>query len=797
MKKVFLLSLMVLAISIAIVPRNASAMNLLLNHQGKLSDASGSPVSDGNYNIIYSLWDDPVLGTMLWTETLTVPVVNGLFSSVLGQVIAPDPMIFENQLYMQIQVGTDAPMLPRTVMTSTPYAAMALSVPGFTPGPDNTVTGNYAFAAGNNNTVIGDYGSITGGQNNYVEMVNTTPPPFDTTGMFDGISPSFGFDKSFVCTPLVGWIGSGASNTALGATSIVGGGSDNHADGFFSAILGGCQNYALGGYDVVTGGIDNRTVLNGGFRTISGGRFNRINSFWYSTIGGGAFNAIDPPSVGGTIGGGFVNRINGHVATIAGGYFNTALDFGGTIGGGQQNRTIRRYATVSGGQNNVANQDYATVGGGFGNNAIASMSTIGGGGQADLADPLSNNEVYDNYGTISGGGRNKAGSNDGIEINDQYTTIGGGYFNQTLSSHSTIAGGNLNTAAAIYATVGGGSDNYSANWASTISGGQSNEALGYVSTVGGGLFNLLIADSAVISGGTRNTNGGVSSVIAGGSLNNVTVAGIHSVVGGGTGNLMQATEATIAGGSRNTIIAGGNNGTIGGGSGNTASYFATVPGGADNTAMGEYSFAAGKTANAVHACSFVWSDCCIDAAGVALPLYSNGANTFTARATGGFYFFSDCDTIWDPTAPPSGTYLPSGGSMWLSGSDKNLKRNIREVNSSDLLDKVSSLPIYQWSYKNQDESIEHIGPMAQDFYKTFQIGDNNTSIGALDPAGISLAAIKQLHNENSDLKSEIEILKKQVAENNNLSEKVSELTQLVQILLAGNNQSIKNLATTK
>lgn len=126
--------------------------------------------------------------------------------------------------------------------------------------------------------------------------------------------------------------------------------------------------------------------------------------------------------------------------------------------------------------------------------------------------------------------------------------------------------------------------------------------------------------------------------------------------------------------------------------------------------------------------------------------------------------------------------------MWLNGSDRNLKRNIREVSSSDILDKVASLPIYQWSYKTQDESIEHIGPMAQDFYKTFEIGDNDKSIAALDPAGICLAAIKQLREENIHLKSELEKLKGKVKDNNKLSEKVSHLAELVNTLLATNNQ---------
>ena len=117
--------------------------------------------------------------------------------------------------------------------------------------------------------------------------------------------------------------------------------------------------------------------------------------------------------------------------------------------------------------------------------------------------------------------------------------------------------------------------------------------------------------------------------------------------------------------------------------------------------------------------------------------------------------------------------------MWAAGSDRNLKTNIREVDTAELLHKVSSLPVYRWSYKAQDESIEHIGPMAQDFYKTFQIGDNEKSIGTLDPAGVALAAIKQLHKENRELKKELNELKQQLESNNKLAEQVERLSQLV------------------
>jgi hypothetical protein len=64
----------------------------------------------------------------------------------------------------------------------------------------------------------------------------------------------------------------------------------------------------------------------------------------------------------------------------------------------------------------------------------------------------------------------------------------------------------------------------------------------------------------------------------------------------------------------------------------------------------------------------------------------------------------------------------------------------------------------QWSYKAQDPSIEHIGPMAQDFWKQFHVGDSDTTISTIDPSGIALAAIQELAKkakETDELKAEV------------------------------------------
>jgi hypothetical protein len=193
-----------------------------------------------------------------------------------------------------------------------------------------------------------------------------------------------------------------------------------------------------------------------------------------------------------------------------------------------------------------------------------------------------------------------------------------------------------------------------------------------------------------------------------------------------------------------------------------------VAGGSNNTASGSYTFAVGQNATAAGdnsitlgtnvSCSadsaFAWSD----GSG---PLFSIGSdNTFNLKANGGYRFWTTANH-----ADNFGARLPAGGSAWTTISDSTKKRNLRDVNTKSMLDKVNALPIKQWSYKSQDSAIEHIGPMAQDFWKEFHLGDDSLSISTIDPSGIALAAIQELakhvnalERENQELRTQMQTI---------------------------------------
>ncbi|MBN1213746.1 MAG: tail fiber domain-containing protein [candidate division Zixibacteria bacterium] len=96
-----------------------------MNYQGRLTDPSGNPVPDGNYNVVFTIYDLPTGGTELWTSgTLPVSVKDGLFNVVLGEIGSSvfDPA---GERFLGIKVGSDPEITPRTYLTTVPYTYYA------------------------------------------------------------------------------------------------------------------------------------------------------------------------------------------------------------------------------------------------------------------------------------------------------------------------------------------------------------------------------------------------------------------------------------------------------------------------------------------------------------------------------------------------------------------------------------------------------------------------------------------------------------------------------------------------
>jgi len=304
-----------------------------------------------------------------------------------------------------------------------------------------------------------------------------------------------------------------------------------------------------------------------------------------------------------------------------------------------------------------------------------------------------------------------------------------------------------------YATVGGGYSNTASSYSATVGGGSTNTASDYYATVGGGENNTASSNYATVGGGYGN--------IASGQYDTET----YAVVGGGSTNTASDYYATVGGGYGNT--ASGISATVGGGYGNTASgYTSTVCGGTYNTASGASSFAAGRRAKAYHSGAFVWAD------DTDADFSSSGGNQFNVRASGGVRMYTNSGTTL-------GAQLLANATAWTALSDSTKKTDIRRVDTKAVLEKIAQLPISEWRYKAQpDPSIRHMGPMAQDFWKLFGLGEDSLGISTIDPDGIALAAIQELQKQNEELRTAVR----------RYAEELNELRGLVEKMAARTNQ---------
>lgn len=103
-----------------------------ISYQGYLTDETGTPVPNGNYWLIFKIYDDETGGTPLWEETLAshIPVTDGVFNVYLGRDTNPLDLPFDKQYWLGISIdGTE--LTPRTKLTSSAYSLNSDAVDGY------------------------------------------------------------------------------------------------------------------------------------------------------------------------------------------------------------------------------------------------------------------------------------------------------------------------------------------------------------------------------------------------------------------------------------------------------------------------------------------------------------------------------------------------------------------------------------------------------------------------------------------------------------------------------------------
>ena len=93
-----------------------------LSYQGLLTKANGQPVSDGDYQIIFKLFDSKIDGSFFWEESQIVSINDGLINIILGANTPIEKV--PNQAYLEIDIDGTV-LSPRQEMTSVFYAMVS------------------------------------------------------------------------------------------------------------------------------------------------------------------------------------------------------------------------------------------------------------------------------------------------------------------------------------------------------------------------------------------------------------------------------------------------------------------------------------------------------------------------------------------------------------------------------------------------------------------------------------------------------------------------------------------------
>lgn len=124
-----------------------------LDFQGRLTTPNGLPVSDGLHAVDFSLYQVPIAGGPLWSESHIVTTSGGIFTAILGRDTPLSSLGFDQQYFLGIAVESDPEMVPRFALTSAAYAINADRLDGFDAGDflstaGGTLTGSLVIGSG-------------------------------------------------------------------------------------------------------------------------------------------------------------------------------------------------------------------------------------------------------------------------------------------------------------------------------------------------------------------------------------------------------------------------------------------------------------------------------------------------------------------------------------------------------------------------------------------------------------------------------------------------------------------------
>ncbi len=253
-----------------------------ISYQGILTDASGNPKPDGNYQFTFYLYDVSTGGTALWNESKSLPISKGLFSTSLGDQTAFGTNVkFDKPYWLGIKVGSDPELTPRLALSSSGYSITTenVSVPLILTG---SVSGsNYIISGTNNGTGHGLLGVSTSGYGTVGISTGTTGETIGVVG--NAYSPD-GFAIS-------GWNRSTTGN-AIGVRGLT-----DSPNGIGVRGIGGSNGIGVWGSSTNYQGVLGQSQLNAGI-VGSSQQFHGIYGVSHSNNNGGVIGINDATGFG-------------------------------------------------------------------------------------------------------------------------------------------------------------------------------------------------------------------------------------------------------------------------------------------------------------------------------------------------------------------------------------------------------------------------------------------------------------------------------------------------------------------
>jgi hypothetical protein len=166
-----------------------------------------------------------------------------------------------------------------------------------------------------------------------------------------------------------------------------------------------------------------------------------------------------------------------------------------------------------------------------------------------------------------------------------------------------------------------------------------------------------------------------------------------------------------------------------------------------------------------------------------MNLKNNGITQFRLIDTspdGDAWQFSNTDSGLNISLQGSGSQeflIQDDGDVWINNgtimvtSYRASKKNFRELDSQEILRRVADLPLSDWNYKKDADTVRHIGPVSEDFYDAFGYGEDDQHISPNDLAGVAIAAaqglfeqVKEKDRRIESMRLEMDLLKQEMVE---------------------------------